>query len=184
MQEIIKQADEKMKKCLEAFRKELSSVRTGRASVSLVDNVHVTYYGSSVPLKQIASISTPESKQIAIQPFDKSIIGEIDKALQKEDLGAMPKIDGTIIRIILPPLTEERRKDLVKVIKKHSEDSKISLRNIRRDAIEEGKAQKDKKSITEDQEKHLDSEIKKLLDGKSQEVDRMILIKEKEILEI
>lgn len=184
MNEIAKKAEDRMKKTLEAFRKELASIRTGRASAALVDNVHVNYYGSSVPLKQLASISIPEPKQIAIMPYDKGIMAEIDKTLQKEDLGAMPKIDGNIIRIILPPLTEERRKDLVKILKKHSEDAKVALRSIRRDAIEEGKISKDKKAITEDQEKHLDQEIQKLIEKESQEIDRMVAVKEKEIMEI
>lgn len=184
MNEIAKKAEDRMKKTLESFRKELASIRTGRASAALVDNVHINYYGSNVPLKQLASISIPEPKQIAIMPYDKGIITEIDKTLQKEDLGAMPKIDGNIIRIILPPLTEERRKDLVKILKKHSEDAKVALRSIRRDAIEEGKISKDKKAITEDQEKHLDQEIQRLTEKESQEIDRMVLAKEKEIMEI
>ncbi|MEK7375930.1 MAG: ribosome recycling factor, partial [Candidatus Margulisiibacteriota bacterium] len=156
--EILKKADERMKKTIESFRKELASIRTGRASVALVENINVEYYGTRTPIKQLANLSTPDPKQIAIQPYDKNAAVEIDKALQKSDLGAMPKVEGGIIRVMLPPLTEERRKDLVKIIKKHSEDSKVSIRNIRRDAIEEAKAKKDKKQITQDQEKHVESE--------------------------
>lgn len=182
--EILKKADDRMKKTIEAFRKELSSIRTGRASAALVENILVEYYGTQTPIKQLANLSTPDPKQIAIQPYDKGSGAEIDKALQKADLGAMPKVDGGIIRIILPPLTEERRRDLVKLIKKHSEDSKISIRNIRRDAIEEAKAKKAKKELTEDQEKHIETEIQKTVERHSQEIDRLVVSKEKEVMEV
>ena len=182
--EILKKADERMRKTIDSFRKELSSIRTGRASVALVENINVEYYGTQTPIKQLANLSTPDPKQIAIQPYDKSALVEIDKALQKSDLGVMPKVDGGIIRVILPPLTEERRKDLVKLIKKHSEDSKVSIRNIRRDAIEEAKAKKDKKQITEDQEKHVESEIQKTVDRHTQEIEKLVASKEKEVMEV
>ena len=182
--ETIKKADDRMKKTIESFRKELSSIRTGRASVALVENVNVEYYGTQTPIKQLANLSTPDPKQIAIQPYDKSALVEIDKALQKADLGAMPKVDGGIIRVILPQLTEERRRDLVKLIKKHSEDSKVSIRNIRRDAIEEAKAKKDKKLITEDQEKHVEAEIQKTVERHTQEIEKLVASKEKEVMEV
>ncbi len=184
MDEIIKKTQERMGKALEAFRKELSSIRTGRANPALVDNIHVDYYGSSVPIKQLANIATPESKQITIQPFDKGSVSAIDKALQQADLGAMPKVEGTLIRIILPPMTEERRKDLVKAIKKHSEEAKVAIRNIRRDSIDEAKKQKDAKKITEDQAKHLDQEIQKLTDSEVAGIDKLVSAKEKEIMEV
>ncbi len=184
VEETIKKTDEKMKKSIESFRKELSSIRTGRSSVALVDNIHVDYYGASTPLKSLANISTPDPKQIMIQPFDKSVVSEIDKALQKADLGAMPKVEGTLIRVILPPMTEERRKELVKNIKKHSEDTKVALRNIRRDSIDGMKAKKATKEITEDQEKHLEAEIQKITDRESQEIDRLVQLKEKELMEV
>ena len=182
--EILKKADDRMKKTIESFRKDLSSIRTGRASVALVENINVEYYGTQTPIKQLANLSTPDPKQIAIQPYDKSALAEIDKTLQKADLGAMPKVDGGIIRVILPPLTEERRKDLVKLIKKHSEDSKVSIRNIRRDAIEEAKAKKNKKEITEDQEKHVESEIQKTVERHTQEIEKLVASKEKEVMEV
>lgn len=182
--EISKKADERMKKTLESFRKELASIRTGRASAALVENLLVDYYGTPTPLKSLANISTPEAKQIAIQPYDKGAVQEIDKALQKADLGAMPKVDGTMIRVILPPLTEERRKDLVKTIKKHLEESKVSFRNIRRDAMDEAKQKKDKKEMTEDQEKALEAEIQKLTDREIQEAEKLVALKEKEIMEV
>ncbi len=184
MEEIIKKTQDRMNKAIEAFRKELSSIRTGRASTALVDNIHVEYYGSMVPLKQLANLSTPEPKQIMIQPFDKNAVSAIDKALQKADLGVMPKIDGTVIRIILPPMTEERRKELVKNIKKHAEDAKVAIRNIRRDAIDEAKKEKDAKKLTEDQLKHLDSEIQKLTDKETAEIERLVSLKEKEVMEV
>jgi ribosome recycling factor len=184
MEEITKKTQDRMNKALDSFRKELSSIRTGRANAALVDNVHVDYYGTSTPLKQLANIATPESKQITIQPFDKGAVQAIDKALQQADLGAMPKVEGTLIRIILPPMTEERRKDLVKAIKKHAEDAKVAIRNIRRDSIDEAKKQKDAKKITEDQAKHLDTEIQKLTDNETASIDRLVAQKEKEVMEV
>jgi ribosome recycling factor len=184
MEEIIKKTQERMNKALEAFRKELSSIRTGRANAALVDNIHIDYYGSSVPLKQLANIATPESKQITIQPFDKGAVQTIDKALQQADLGAMPKVEGTLIRVILPPMTEERRKDLVKAIKKHSEEAKVAVRNIRRDSIDEVKKQKDAKKTTEDHAKHLDMEIQKLTDSETAAIDKLVALKEKEVMEV
>jgi len=182
--EIIKKADDKMKRSLENLRKELTGIRTGRANAALVENIHVEYYGSSMPLKQLASISTPESKQIMIQPFDKGAVSEIDKALQRADLGAMPKVDGTVIRVILPQMTEERRRDLVKGIKKYLEDTKVAVRNIRREIMDEAKKKKEKKELTEDQEKHLETEIQKITDREIQEAEKLIALKEKEIMEV
>jgi ribosome recycling factor len=182
--EIIQKADDKMKKSIENLRKELTGIRTGRANSALVENIHVDYYGSLMPLKQLASISTPESRQIMIQPFDKGAVSEIDKALQKADLGAMPKVDGTVIRVILPQMTEERRKDLVKGIKKYLEETKVSVRNIRREIMDEAKKKKEKKELTEDQEKHLETEIQKITDREIQEAEKLITLKEKEIMEV
>ena len=132
----------KMEKSLEALRKELSRVRTGRASLALLDGVRVNYYGVPTPLAQVASLSIPESRTITIQPWDSKMIGEIEKAIQKSDLGLTPLNDGKVVRINIPPLTEERRKELVKVIKRMEEECKVALRNIRRDANEQLKAAK------------------------------------------
>lgn len=184
MEEIIKRAQDKMNKSIEALRKELSSIRTGRATPALIENIHVDYYGASTPIKQLANISIPESKQILIQPYDKGSVADIDRALQKADLGAMPKLEGSTIRIILPPLTEERRKDIVKNFKKFSEETKIAIRNIRREFIDEIKAKKEKKEYTEDQVKHLDTEVQKLTDKEIANIESLIVLKEKEIMEV
>lgn len=184
VQEHIKKTEDRMKKSIENFRKELSAVRTGRASPAIVENIHIDYYGASTPLRQLANISTPDPKQILIQPYDKGAVQGIDKALQQADLGAMPKVEGTLIRILLPPMTEERRKDLIKTLKKHSEDTKVAVRNIRREAIDEAKIKKDKKELTEDQEKHLDQEIQKITDREIQEADKLLAMKEKELMEV
>jgi len=182
--DIMKKTKDRMGKTIETFRKELSSIRTGRASAALVENIHIDYYGTSVPLKQVANISTPESKQIAIQPYDKGAVTAIDKALQQADLGAMPKVEGMLIRVILPQMTEERRRDLVKTIKKHSEEAKVAIRNIRRDSIDEVKTQKDSRKFTEDQVKHFDQEIQKLTDNEISGIDKLVVLKEKEVMEV
>ncbi len=184
MEVVIKNTEDRMRKCIDSFKKELSGIRTGRASAALVENIIVDYYGTPCPIKQLANISTPEAKQIMIQPFDKGSIGDIDRAIQKSGLGIMPKLDGALIRIILPALTEERRKDLVKGIKKHLEEAKVAIRNVRRDAHDEVKAKKDKKEFTEDQAKHLESEIQKLTDRDIAESEKLVVLKEKEIMEI
>lgn len=184
MADFVKEADEKMKKALEALRKNFGGVRTGRASPALVENMMVEYYGTQVPLKSLGTISVPEPRQIAIQPYDKGAMQGIEKAIQKSDLGINPRVDGGVIRIALPSLNEERRRDLIKVIKKEAEDSKVSIRNIRREEIDNLKKAKDKKEITEDIEKMKEGELQKLTDAKVLEIDRLLAAKEKEILEV
>lgn len=174
----------KMEKSVEALRKELSRVRTGRASLALLDGLRVDYYGVSTPLSQVASLSVPESRTISIQPWDPKITGEIEKAIQKSDLGLTPLSDGKIVRVNIPLLTEERRKELVKVIKRMEEECKVALRNIRRDANEQLKTAKKDKVISEDEQFKFQEEVQKLMDKSVAKAEEIIQVKEKEILEV
>jgi ribosome recycling factor len=174
----------KMEKSLEALRRDLSRVRTGRASLALLDGVRVNYYGVPTPLAQVASLSVPESRTISIQPWDSKIIGEIEKAIQKSDLGLTPINDGKIVRINIPPLTEERRRELVKVTKRMEEECKVALRNIRREANEQLKTAKKDKVVSEDEQFKLQDEVQKLMDKSIEKAEEIIKIKEKEILEV
>ncbi|MBI5699144.1 ribosome recycling factor [Candidatus Saganbacteria bacterium] len=184
MSDAVKDAEAKMNKALEALKKSLASVRTGRASPTLVDHLIVEYYGAPTPLQQLAGISVPESRTIKITPYDKSAAGEIEKAILKSNLGVTPKMDAGVVILNLPPLTEERRKELVKMIKKDAEESKVSLRNVRREAMDLLKAAKDKKELSEDLHKIREEELEKLTTHKIQEIDKQIIAKEKEIMEV
>jgi ribosome recycling factor len=174
----------KTEKSLEALRKDLSRVRTGRASLALLDGVRVNYYGVPTPLAQVASLSVPESRTITIQPWDSKTTGEIEKAIQKSDLGLNPLNDGKIVRINIPPLTEERRKELVKVIKRMEEECKVALRNLRRDANEQLKTAKKDKLVSEDDQFKSQEEVQKLIDKSIEKGEEIVKAKEKEILEI
>lgn len=174
----------KMEKSLEALRKELNRVRTGRASLTLLEGVRVNYYGVPTPISQVASLSIPESRTIAIQPWDAKMVPEIEKAIQKSDLGLTPVSDGKIVRINIPPLSEERRKELVKVIKRMEEDCKVAMRNIRRDANEQLKAAKKEKSISEDEQFKYQEEVQKIMDKSIEKAEEIVRAKEKEILEV
>jgi ribosome recycling factor len=174
----------KMEKSLEALRRDLSRVRTGRASLALLDGIRVNYYGVPTPLSQVASLSVPESRTISIQPWDAKMIGEIEKAIQKSDLGLTPLSDGKIVRINIPPLTEERRKELVKVTKRMEEECKVALRNIRRDANEQLKTAKKDKDLSEDEQFKFQEEVQKLMDKSIEKAEEIIKTKEKEILEV
>lgn len=174
----------RMEKSLEALRKELNRVRTGRASLTLLEGVRVNYYGVPTPISQVASLSIPESRTIAIQPWDAKMVPEIEKAIQKSDLGLTPVSDGKIVRINIPPLSEERRKELVKVIKRMEEDSKVAMRNIRRDANEQLKAAKKEKSISEDEQFKYQEEVQKIMDKSIEKAEEIVRAKEKEILEV
>jgi ribosome recycling factor len=175
---------EKMDGTLEHLRHELSGLRTGRASVALLDGVRVDYYGTLTPLKQVANLSTPEARLITIQPWEPKLIKEIEKAISTSGLGVTPSNDGKVIRIPLPPLTEERRKELTKICKKHGEDTKVHIRGYRRDANEElKKLQKDAK-LTEDELRKNEADTQKLTDQYIQKVDDVIKKKEHDILEV
>ncbi|MDD5614148.1 MAG: ribosome recycling factor [Candidatus Omnitrophica bacterium] len=174
----------KMDKTIEALKAEFATLRTSRATPALVENIKVDYYGSSVPLKQIASITIPEPRVILVQPWDPKAISEIEKAFLKSELGVTPNNDGKMIRIILPALTEERRQDLVKLIRKISEDSKIAMRNVRRDANEGIKKLEKDSKITEDEKFKAQEEIQEITDNHIKKVDGIIAAKEKEVLEV
>lgn len=181
---ILKNADSKMKKAVEALSNELASIRTGRASPALVEHIKVDYHGVMTPLLQLASISVPEPRTITIRPYDRSIINNIDKAILKSDLGLNPTNDGTNIRITIPTLTEERRKDLIKVIHKRLEESRIHIRNIRRDTVDELKQSVKNKEVSQDQEKRAAEQLQKLTDSYISSIDKIGKDKEAEILEI
>lgn len=176
--------NESNEKAIKSLQHQFTKVRTGRANASVLDGVMVDYYGSPTPIKGVGQISTPEARLLQIQPFDKSIIGEIEKAIINANLGLTPGNDGNFIRISFPALTEETRKDLVKQIKKIGEDAKIAIRNSRRDQNEKvKKAQKDK-SITEDEEKKFNDEVQKVTDKFVKEVDELVVGKEKELMTV
>ena len=184
MKEILEKADSKMNKTVEALGKELGSIRAGRANPGVLDKVSVDYYGTMTPLKQVANVATPEARLITIQPWEQNLIREIEKAIQTSDLGLTPSNDGKLIRIPLPPLTEERRKELIKVCKKHGEEVKVQIRGFRRDGNEElKKLQKDTK-LTEDELRKSEAEIQKLTDQYVQKIDDVMKKKEGEILEV
>ncbi len=173
-----------MEGILNSLEKSLGKIRTGRASLSLLDGIKVDYYGSPTPLNQVASFSIPESRQILISPWDPGALNSIEKAILKSELGLTPNNDGKLIRINIPPLTEERRKELVKVVKKMGEDAKIKLRNARRDTNEQLKALKKENSISEDELFKQQGEVQKLTDEYIKRIDEIIAAKEKEIMEI
>ncbi|MDQ7787288.1 MAG: ribosome recycling factor [Thermodesulfovibrionales bacterium] len=183
-QELKKSTNDRMSRSVDVLRKEFSSIRTGRASLALLDGIMVNYYDTPTPLQQLASLSIPESRQILIQPWEQKIVPEIEKAILKSDLGLTPTNDGKIIRINIPPLTEERRKLLVKTVKKKAEEAKVSVRNIRRDTNEEIRKLEKDKHISEDIVKKLQDEIQKITDSYIDKVDEVLSHKEKEIMEV
>ncbi|ESU33015.1 ribosome recycling factor [Bacillus sp. 17376] len=180
----IANAKERMSKAIQAYTRELASIRAGRASASLLDRVQVDYYGAPTPVNQLAGISVPEARLLVIQPYDKTILGEIEKAILKSDLGLNPSNDGSIIRIAIPQLTEERRKELAKQVKKEAEEAKIAIRNIRRDGNEDLKKLEKNGEITEDDLRGYSDDIQKLTDEHITKIDQITKDKEKEIMEV
>ena len=181
---IFEELNTNMEKAIRAFEKSLNKVRTGRASLSLLDGIKVEYYGVPTPLNQVATLSIPESRLIVISPWDNSIIGNIEKAIQKSDLGLMPTSDGKLIRLSIPPLTEERRKELMKVVRKLAEECKINLRNVRRDANDQLKSLKKDNDISEDEFYAYQEEVQEVTDEYIKTADGVVAVKEKEIMEI
>ena len=173
-----------MTKALESFKRDLSKVRTGRASLSLLDDIKVDYYGTPTPLNQVGSMAVPEPRLITIQPWEKNLIGEIEKAILKADLGLNPNSDGQIIRLVFPPLTEERRKEMVKQVKRMGEDAKVGIRNVRREANDTLKKLEKDKEITEDDLKRGEKEIQDVTDEFVSRVDKVIEEKEKDLMEL
>ena len=179
-----KDVEEKMHKCVEATRGEFASIRTGRASPALLDRLVVEAYGQPAPLKQVAGVSTPDSRTLLISAWDKGVVPEIRKAIEKSDLGLTPNIDGTSIRLVIPPLNEERRKDLAKVIKKKAEDGRVAVRNVRHHAHDDLKGQLKVSAITEDDNKRLQESLQRVTDRYVKEIDALVVAKEKEIMEV
>lgn len=183
-QKIHEQAEEKMKKTVKVLEDELVTIRAGRANPALLDKVMVDYYGTPTPLNQIAGLSAPEARMLVIQPYDGTALGNIEKAILKSDLGLNPSNDGRIIRLVIPQLTEERRKELVKLVKKYGEEAKVAVRNERRNANDELKKMKKDGEITEDDEKKAQDEVQKLTDRYVEIIDRVVARKEEEIMEV
>jgi len=182
--DVIAKSDTGMEKAVEALKKELNKVRTGRASTALLDDIRVDYYGTPTPLNQIGTLSVPEARLITIQPWEKHLVPEIEKAIHKSDLGLNPSSDGQLIRIAIPALTEERRKEMVKLVKRMGEDAKVSVRNVRREANEKLKKLEKDKEISEDELKRGEKEIQDLTDSFVGKVDEVVAKKENEVMEI
>lgn len=183
-EDIFADAQSRMAKAVEALQRELQTVRTGRASPALVERLQVEYYGTPTPVQNMATVRATDARTLTIQPFEKSLLGEIEKAIQKSDLGLNPTNDGTAVRLTLPPLTEERRRDLVKVVHKKVEDQKTAVRNIRRDADKHLKDQEKKKEVSTDEVKRGMDRLQKLTDKYVDEIEKVGKAKENEILEI
>lgn len=179
-----KELEERMNKTISVLEENLSEVRAGRANPAILNKIKIDYYGVPTPINQVAGISVPEARMIMIQPWDLSVLKEIEKEILKSDIGINPNNDGKVIRLAFPELNEERRKELVKEIKKMGEESKIALRAIRRDGIDEAKAMEKESLISEDERRKTEEEIQKLTDKKSEEIDIKIATKEKEIMSI
>lgn len=178
------EVEERMNKRVEGFNGELKTIRAGRANPQVLDKISIDYYGTQTPVAQVGSISTPEPRTLLIQPWDASVLKEIEKSIQKSELGITPQNDGKVIRLTFPPLTEERRKELVKTVKKYSEEAKVQVRNARRDAMDDYKQKKKDGEVTEDDLKTIEKDIQTLTDKFIKEIDDITAAKEKEILEV
>ncbi|MEO7665039.1 MAG: ribosome recycling factor [Candidatus Limnocylindrales bacterium] len=183
-QEIVTAADQKMARAVEAMERDLQGVRTGRASTSLVERIYVDYYGTQTALNQLAGISVPEAHQIVIQPWDRSVLGAIEKAIIKSEIGLTPNVDGTVVRLNIPPLTEERRKDLVKVVHKRMEEARVEIRNLRRDAGDQLKKLERDGEVGTDEAHRLLDVVQKTTDRHVADIDRLGAVKEQEVLEV
>lgn len=181
---IVKDAKARMRKGIELLRSELSKMRTGRASLAVLDDIRVDYYGNPTPLNQVATLGVPDARLITIQPWETSLISAIEKAIQKSELGLNPTNDGRLIRLPIPSLTEERRKELVKVVKKHGEEAKVAVRNVRRDANEHLKKLEKEQHVSEDDVKKAQTDVQKLTDDSIKETDEIMVKKEQEIMTI
>ena len=182
--EIVASADHKMARAIEAMERDFQGTRTGRASTSLVERIHVDYYGTQTPLNQLAGISVPEPHQIVIQPWDRSVLGAIEKAILKSDIGLMPNVDGTVVRLNIPQLTEERRRDLVKIVHRRMEEARVEIRNLRRDAADQLKKLEREGELGSDEAHRLLDAVQGTTDRHIGEVDRVGAVKEQEILEV
>ena len=183
-EEVLSDIDEKMDRTLDAFKRELGQLRTGRAAPSLIENLSVDYYGTATPLKQIASISAPDARAIMVQPWDRGAMREIEKSLQRSDMGFNPSNDGNVITVPVPPLTNERRQDMVKMLRRKTEDGKVSLRNVRRDGMETLRKMERDKAISQDENRRAQDQLQKVTDGHSKQIDETASAKEAEILQV
>jgi len=184
LQDVLDRAEQHMKSSVDVLRKELTGIRTGRASPGLVEGLHVDYYGTETPLKQLANISVPEARTLVVQPYDRGAMANIEKAIMKSDLGLTPNNDGQVIRLVIPRLTEERRKDLVKVVRKQVEDGRVAVRNVRRDGIEHLKGLEKDKTLSADDEKRAQERLQKLTDTYIKQIDDIGHAKEAEVMEV
>lgn len=175
---------EKMEKCINVYSEKLSEVRAGRANPAILNKIRIDYYGTATPISQVAGISVPEARLIVIQPWDMSVLKEIEKAILASDIGINPNNDGKVIRLAFPELTEERRKDIVKDIKKMAEEAKVAVRSVRRDGIETAKAEQKEGNMTEDELKQAENDIQKLTDNSIEEIDKILANKEKEVMSV
>jgi len=182
--DVRRDAESRMSRALDALERDLAAIRTGRAATALVERIPVEYYGTSTPLNQLASISVPEAHSIVIQPWDRSALGAIEKAIQKSEVGLMPNVDGTAVRLNIPPLTEERRKDLVKLVHKRMEEARVEIRNHRRDVADEIKKAEKDGDVTPDESRREQDLLQKVTDRWTAEVDRVGKHKEQEIMEV
>lgn len=182
--QIVKDADEKMKKSIEVFRTDLAGMKAGRATPAILDKIRVDYYGSPVPVKQVATVEVTDSRTLTIKPYERNMIKAIEKAINTSDLGINPNNDGIVIRLAIPAMTEDRRKDLVKVVHKRTEEERVIIRNIRRDANDHIKKDEKAKTVSEDESKRAQDEVQKLTDKYVKEVDHIMALKEKEIMEV
>lgn len=182
--EVLKQTEDKMHKAIEVVRNEFAKIRTGKATTALLDGVKVEYYGSHMALTQVANVSVHDVHTIAVQPWDKNMVGPIEKAIIAANLGLNPIADANLVRVPIPPLNEERRKELVKLVKKFAEEGKVSIRNIRRDAIELLKKSEKTEHFSEDERKRAEGEVQKYTDKGIKDIDGLVVLKEKEIMEV
>ncbi len=184
MEDIVGRAETKMQQSVDVLRKELTSIRTGRASPGLLEHLHVDYYGTETPLRQLANISVPDARTMMIQPYDRNAMASIEKAILKSDLGMTPNTDGTMIRLVVPRLTEERRKDLVKMVKRQLEEGRVAIRNVRREANDHLKEMEKAKTLSTDDEKRAQDRLQKLTDKFVKDIDDLGHAKEAEVMEV
>lgn len=184
IKEVISEANDRMNKAVDALKKDYSTLRAGRATPALLDKIQVDYYGAPTPISQMANIAVPEPRLLTIQPWDKSVLADIERAILKSDLGLTPNNDGTVIRLNIPQLTQERRNELVKVVKKKAEECRVAIRNVRRDANDQMKLLKKEGEISEDDERRAEDEVQKMTDKHIKDADHILEVKEAEIMEV
>ena len=184
LEDIKKDAVERMQKCVASFRNELKRLRTGRAHTSLLEHIRVDYYGSEVPLQQVANIALEDARTLTVTPWERTMVQPIEKAIMKSDLGLMPNTAGTVIRVPMPPLTEERRRDLAKVVRHEAENARVAVRNVRRDVMNELREMLKEKLLSQDEDRRAQEEVQKLTDKHVAEIDQILADKEKELMQI